>query len=465
MHQVSGRALRLLAELATAEGIDAGRLFADLPFDASTARGWVDWEVYCEALDRVQDAAGGPEGLERLSEGLVFADAVAPFARMLRLVFTAERVYRFINLWIGPMIIPPILNEHEDLGGGRLLVRLRIPPELRDSPAFFHHTVGTMRGGPRLIGLPAAHVELTVAPRDATYRVVVPQAGGLTRRLRRALEVLRSSPRDSAESFVTGMEHLITLRRELARQCREADALRLVAEQGLRQRDALLRGLGHEVRAPMTRVLEAAERLLETELDAEQREQAATARDCARELLEVVQGMAEQGVAPGTSPAAVPTVFEPRAVARQVELLVEHATRARGNVLSVVFGESVPARLRGDGGKIRQVLLNLVDNAVRFTDSGRVEVRVNLASAPGLEPLGLEFRVTDSGIGLPDDARARLFRPFEQAEASTARRFGGTGLGLAISKALVEAMGGTLQAGRGADEGSSFWFVLPVERA
>ncbi len=467
LREVSGRVVQLLAELAAGEGIDAGRLFAGLPVDPQAPPKWVDWDVYCEALDRLQEAAGGPDALARISERLVFADALAPFARMLRLVLTPERLYRFINLWIGPMLVPPLLNEHRELGPGRLLLRLRIPPQLRDSPAFFHHAVGTMRSGPRLIGLPAAYVQVEVAPREATYQVVVPQQPGLGRRLRRSLDVLRRSTRDSTDSFVAGIEHLITLRAELARRYREADALRRDAEEGLQRRRALLRELGREVREPMAQVIDAAQRLLHTDLDPEQREQATIARDCARDLLEAVRSASEPRRPPPSSPPPAPGTFEPRRLAERVLRLVEHAARSRGNALALVVHEGVPERVRGDGGKVRQVLLNLVDNAVRFTSSGRVEVRVEVAPRPdGQRPTGpsaLVFEVIDSGIGLSEEARARLFRPFEQADASTARRFGGTGLGLSIAKALVEEMGGTIHTSPAPHGGSSFAFVVPVE--
>jgi CheY-like chemotaxis protein len=157
-------------------------------------------------------------------------------------------------------------------------------------------------------------------------------------------------------------------------------------------------------------------------------------------------------------------------VAEVAELLAERAT-SNGVELIWRVHPDVPRQLRGDPGRLRQVLVNLVGNAVKFTDrGGQVLIRARLRADPGDAELGdagvkvVWFEVQDTGIGIAPEARQRLFQPFSQADASTARRYGGTGLGLAISKRLVELMSGEIGVDSTPGHGSTFWFSVPLAR-
>ena len=153
------------------------------------------------------------------------------------------------------------------------------------------------------------------------------------------------------------------------------------------------------------------------------------------------------------------------AVVDDVLDLVAEQVRAKGLELSALVAADVPARAVGDPGRVRQVLLNLVSNAVKFTASGEVLVRVTLDGAGDEANVGLYFEVKDTGIGVPLDALATLFMPFAQADASTTRRYGGTGLGLAICRQLTDMMGGAVGVESEPGSGSTFWFTILAGRA
>jgi signal transduction histidine kinase len=144
-------------------------------------------------------------------------------------------------------------------------------------------------------------------------------------------------------------------------------------------------------------------------------------------------------------------LLAPRAHAKQLELACR-------------IDETLPAAVRGDPYRLRQVITNLVGNALKFTDSGEVVVEVTGETGTDGQPL-LQVAVRDSGIGIGDEERERLFQPFAQADGSTTRRYGGTGLGLAISRSLVELMGGKIGVHSQAGQGSTFWFELPLQAA
>src|SRR5262249_5625321 len=150
------------------------------------------------------------------------------------------------------------------------------------------------------------------------------------------------------------------------------------------------------------------------------------------------------------------TDFDPGAVVESVTTLLGSRARQKGLPLTSTLASGVPRALRGDPGRLRQILFNLVGNAIKFTEAGRVRIEVSaLGEAAGRRRL--RIAVTDTGIGIAPEARATLFQEFTQADRSITRRFGGTGLGLAISKRIAEAMGGTIGVDSMPGRGSTFW--------
>ena len=203
--------------------------------------------------------------------------------------------------------------------------------------------------------------------------------------------------------------------------------------------------------------------LLDTQLNPEQRDFAHDVRESGEALLTLINEILDF-----SKLAAGKVVFEEidfeltAAVEGAVELLVEQARR-KGLELTVSIDSEAPQGLRGDPGRLRQVLLNLIGNAIKFTEHGEIAVQVNKLSENQRETL-LRFEVRDTGIGIAQDKLHLLFQPFSQVDASTTRHFGGTGLGLSIARQLVERMGGTISVSSTAGSGSTFWFTAKFAR-
>jgi signal transduction histidine kinase/ActR/RegA family two-component response regulator len=267
---------------------------------------------------------------------------------------------------------------------------------------------------------------------------------------------LRFENADLAERLARGN---VELRAEIALREQTEQVLRHAkedAEDAVASKSRFLAKMSHEIRTPMNAVLGMMELLLETPLAAEQRHRATAALGAARSLLGIIDDILEfsRGEARGVRLRAAD--FSVReVVASVVETLTEKA-QAKSLRLAWTASESVPQRLSGDGGRLRQVLLNLAGNAVKFTASGAVTIAVDVADAEQPDPCRLRFRVDDTGIGVAPEMVPRLFQPFAQAEESASRRFGGTGLGLAISRQIVEAMAGTIALEKRPGSGSAF---------
>ena len=245
---------------------------------------------------------------------------------------------------------------------------------------------------------------------------------------------------------------------------RDLAVARDAALEGSRAKSAFLATMSHEIRTPMNGVIGLTGLLLTTELDQRQRQYAEGVRGAGEALLAIINDILDFSKVEAGRLELETIDFNLVQVVEEAAELVSTAAQRKELELLAYCSPELPLGLRGDPSRLRQVLLNLAANAVKFTDRGEVVIRAQLEDRTA-DGLMVRFEVTDTGIGIEPADQERLFDPFSQADSSTTRRFGGTGLGLAICQQLVTAMGGTIGINSAAGSGSTFWFTLPLELA
>ncbi|MCL4801254.1 MAG: response regulator [Burkholderiales bacterium] len=271
--------------------------------------------------------------------------------------------------------------------------------------------------------------------------------------------VALSNARRGARSFADS----IRLRLEIVRTAEEREHARAAAEAASRAKSQFLANMSHEIRTPMNGIVGMAELLASTRLDDRQRRYIEALHRSAESLLDIINDVLDLSKIEAGRLELATTDFDPRATVTEVVELMRVRAEGKGLALELRVADAVPPRVHGDPIRLRQVLTNLVGNAIKFTERGGV--RVSIGPEPGAAAPMLRVEVADTGIGLTAEQSSRIFEAFTQGDASHTRKYGGTGLGLAISRDLVALMGGEIGVSSLPGRGATFWFTVAVAPA
>jgi signal transduction histidine kinase/DNA-binding response OmpR family regulator len=469
--EVSSKVIELYKTVAAEE--DHPRLFDGLSFTADEYPDRIDWLEFCLFSQRFGELLGGDEALRRIGHDIIKSPVFMREGSVMQLVAGPRLLFWGNMRWGGPMMFNNIVNLFEDLGSDQIRLTLEIPAEMADCPELFLLNHGFFEAMPRMLGLADAVVELEQSPRRGVYTVSMPPSLTLWARIKRAFGVVFNA-RMVFDEMAAQQQTLKRRYEELQRVHVKADeerkaavTARNIAEKALAVKSDFLATMSHEIRTPLNGVIGMTEVLMTTDLDDSQREFTETIRSSGTTLLTLLNDILDFSKIDAGRLEFEVIDFSVETVMEEVlDMLAEPAQR-KGLELCCIADAEVPICVGGDPNRIRQILTNLVGNAIKFTHSGEVVIHTKLEREED-DTCWIRFEVRDTGIGVPPESRNKLFEPFTQADSATTRKYGGTGLGLAICGGIVSLMGGTigLESSTGGERssGSVFYFTLPLKR-
>jgi PAS domain S-box-containing protein len=404
----------------------------------------------------LRDGEGNPIGVVTVSVDI--AERRQLEAALRESEAAAKEARRFLESVLDAM--PAIVNVKDRNLRYSMINRYQAESHAMDPEQAIGRTMGELLG-PRAVGdtvnrNATVDREILDGARDAAvFDAETIDAAGRPRSWLSTKSALRDAEGNIVGVLTVGVD--IGERRKLETALRDAAA---AAEEAARAKSEFLAVMSHEIRTPLNGVIGTLELLRRQPLSAEESELAGIAHDAAQSLIQIIGDILDFSKIEAGKLEIERVPLAPRRVVDTVVNALEPAASAKGLRLFARVAPDLPEAVLGDPLRLRQVLFNLVGNAVKFTERGEIEVSIAPAPSPGR----WRFAVRDTGIGLSDAQRAKLFSAFHQADTSTTRKYGGTGLGLSICRAIVELLGGKIEVDSAQGEGSTFRFDVALDR-